>query len=67
MPAQLIILEGNISAGKTSLARDLEKLLDYQIFLEPTVTNPYLEKFYAGEFISFVYAWIVVNLILRPT
>jgi len=43
----LIILEGNISAGKTSLARDLGKLLDYFVFLEPTITNPYLAHFYA--------------------
>jgi len=43
----LIILEGNISAGKTSLSRDLGKLLGYHVFLEPTITNPYLEKFYA--------------------
>jgi hypothetical protein len=48
---KLIILEGNISAGKTSLARDLGRLLDYHVFLEPTVTNPYLERFYAGTFV----------------
>jgi len=45
--ARLIILEGNISAGKTSLAKSLSKELGYQIFLEPTITNPYLTKFYA--------------------
>jgi deoxyadenosine/deoxycytidine kinase len=50
----VIILEGNISAGKTSLARDLGKLLDYHVFLEPTITNPYLEKFYAGMFLFFM-------------
>ena len=45
---KLLILEGNICAGKTSLSRDLGKLLDYHVFFEPMVTNPYLEKFYAG-------------------
>ena len=42
----LIILEGNISAGKTTLAKDLAKRLDIKVFLEPTLTNPYLELFY---------------------
>jgi len=44
---RLVILEGNISAGKTSLAKGLAHELGYQVFLEPTVTNPYLAKFYA--------------------
>jgi deoxyadenosine/deoxycytidine kinase len=48
----VIILEGNISAGKTSLARDLGNMLDYHVFFEPTITNPYLEKFYAGMLIN---------------
>jgi hypothetical protein len=51
--ARLVILEGNIrwdssmyalltsnSAGKTSLAKDLAKVLGFQVFLEPTITNP---------------------------
>eukprot|EP01112_Ceratiomyxa_fruticulosa_P017662 TRINITY_DN554_c0_g1_i2.p1 TRINITY_DN554_c0_g1~~TRINITY_DN554_c0_g1_i2.p1 ORF type:complete len:281 (+),score=53.82 TRINITY_DN554_c0_g1_i2:352-1194(+) len=46
-PGVLIILEGNISAGKTTLSRDLANLLDYNVFLEPTITNPYLAQFYA--------------------
>jgi len=45
--ARLVILEGNISAGKTSLAKDLAKVLGYQVFLEPTITNPFLSLFYA--------------------
>ncbi len=44
---QLIILEGNISAGKTTLSRELGTLLNAKVFLEPTLTNPYLERFYA--------------------
>lgn len=49
MKAGLLILEGNICAGKTSLARDLGKLLNYHVFLEPMVTNPYLERYYKGK------------------
>jgi NADH dehydrogenase (ubiquinone) 1 alpha subcomplex subunit 10 len=45
--ARLVILEGNISAGKTSLAKDLAKVLGFQVFLEPTITNPFLSLFYA--------------------
>ena len=57
----VIILEGNISAGKTSLARDLGYLLDYHVFLEPTVTNPYLEKFYAGIVMLFDFVFCLIN------
>ncbi len=42
----LIIVEGNISAGKSSLCRSLAGLLGFELFLEPTVTNPFLAKFY---------------------
>ncbi|KAJ3423741.1 deoxynucleoside kinase [Anaeramoeba flamelloides] len=42
-----IIIEGNISAGKTTLCRELGKLLDYEVFYEPTAKNPYLELYYA--------------------
>eukprot|EP01139_Manchomonas_bermudensis_P003017 Amastigsp_a7027_21.p2 type:complete len:313 gc:universal Amastigsp_a7027_21:1040-102(-) len=43
----LLILEGNISAGKSTLSRELGPLLGCKVFMEPTVTNPYLELFYA--------------------
>ncbi|MDP2435420.1 MAG: deoxynucleoside kinase, partial [archaeon] len=42
----LIIVEGNISAGKTTLCMELSKQLGCQVFLEPTLTNPYLADFY---------------------
>ncbi|KAJ6234889.1 NADH dehydrogenase [ubiquinone] 1 alpha subcomplex subunit 10 [Anaeramoeba flamelloides] len=42
-----IIIEGNISAGKTTLCRELGRLLDYEVFYEPTAKNPYLELYYA--------------------
>ncbi|KAN0031846.1 hypothetical protein ACTFIV_005713 [Dictyostelium citrinum] len=43
---KIIILEGNISAGKTYLSSKLGDLLGYKVFLEPTATNPYLSLFY---------------------
>jgi len=42
----MIIVEGNISAGKSTLADKLGKLMNFRVFLEPTNTNPYLAKFY---------------------
>lgn len=45
---RVIIIEGNISAGKSTLARELGNELGYKVFYEPTVTNPYLDKFYAN-------------------
>ena len=44
---KLIIIEGNIGVGKTTLSQKLATLLNYKLFLEPTSKNPYLEKFYA--------------------
>ncbi|KAM9989492.1 hypothetical protein ACTFIY_005534 [Dictyostelium cf. discoideum] len=44
--SKIIILEGNISAGKTFLSSKLGDLLGYKVFLEPTATNPYLSLFY---------------------
>ena len=44
---KLVIIEGNIGVGKTTLSHKLTTLLDYKLFLEPTSKNPYLEKFYA--------------------
>jgi deoxyadenosine/deoxycytidine kinase len=44
----LVIVEGNISSGKTSLVSALPEHLDgCTMYLEPTLTNPYLEDFYA--------------------
>ena len=46
-PGKLVIVEGNIGVGKTTLSQKLSSLLGYKLFLEPTSKNPYLEKFYA--------------------
>lgn len=43
---QLIIVEGNIGVGKSTLSCQLARKLNYRVFLEPTTKNPYLEKFY---------------------
>jgi len=40
--AKLLILEGNIGVGKTTLARKLACELNYKLYLEPTVENPFL-------------------------
>ncbi|XP_073235525.1 deoxyguanosine kinase-like isoform X1 [Porites lutea] len=46
LPAQLVIVEGNIGVGKSTLACQLARKLKYRVFLEPTTKNPYLAKFY---------------------
>lgn len=42
----LVIIEGNISAGKSTVTRDLAAQLGYRVFLEPATTNPFLADFY---------------------
>jgi len=39
-------VEGNIGVGKSTLACQLARQLNYKVFLEPTTKNPYLAKFY---------------------
>ena len=47
MEGKLIIVEGNIAAGKSTLCRDIAEKLNYGLFIEPTDNNPFLEKYYA--------------------
>lgn len=42
LKAKLLIVEGNIGVGKTTLTKKLADKLQYRIFLEPTTENPYL-------------------------
>lgn len=43
---QMIIIEGNIGAGKSTLTTQLSEALGAKAFYEPVATNPYLEKYY---------------------
>eukprot|EP00947_MAST-08B_sp_MAST-8B-sp1_P001145 g1145.t1 len=43
---QLVCVEGNISAGKSTLCRSLAEELRYELFLEPVQTNPFIELYY---------------------
>jgi deoxyadenosine/deoxycytidine kinase len=42
----LIIVEGNISAGKSTLCTNLGEFLNFKVFFEPVTNNPYLSLFY---------------------
>eukprot|EP01028_Stygiella_incarcerata_P004638 TRINITY_DN20330_c0_g1_i1.p1 TRINITY_DN20330_c0_g1~~TRINITY_DN20330_c0_g1_i1.p1 ORF type:complete len:330 (+),score=84.09 TRINITY_DN20330_c0_g1_i1:268-1257(+) len=44
--ARIVIVEGNISAGKSTLSTYLGDQKEFRVFLEPTLKNPYLAKFY---------------------
>lgn len=46
MKYQFITIEGNIGAGKTTLAKALTKRLDARLILEAFADNPFLPKFY---------------------
>ncbi|MGM0463486.1 MAG: deoxynucleoside kinase, partial [Bacteroidota bacterium] len=41
-----IVIEGNIGAGKTSLARMISDTFDARLILERFADNPFLPKFY---------------------
>ena len=46
-PATLIVVAGNIAAGKSTVARAVATELDAQLFLESVEDNPFLERYYA--------------------
>lgn len=39
---KLIVVEGNIGVGKSTLAQKIADDLDFKLFLEPSTENPYL-------------------------
>lgn len=42
----VVAVEGNIAAGKSTLCGQLSEIMGAEAFLEPSVDNPYLKKFY---------------------
>ncbi len=46
MHYHFVTIEGNIGAGKTTLAHLLSKHYDARLVLEQFADNPFLEKFY---------------------
>ena len=42
---KLVIVEGNIGVGKTTLTQKLANDLKYKVFLEPSTDNPFLGMF----------------------
>ncbi len=49
MKYNFITIEGNIGAGKTTLAHLLSKKLDARLILEQFADNPFLPKFYENQ------------------
>ena len=41
-PPRLVVVEGNIGVGKSTLAKKLAAELRYNLYTEPTSENPYL-------------------------
>ena len=48
-PQPYIAVEGPIGVGKTTLAKRLAQLFDYQLLLEDAHENPFLNKFYENR------------------
>ncbi len=48
-PQPYIAIEGPIGVGKTTLAKRLAELFDYQLLLEEAHENPFLTKFYENR------------------
>jgi len=46
MKSFLLTISGNIGSGKTTLAKLLSDKLDWKVYYEPFVENPYLQDFY---------------------
>lgn len=44
----IVLVEGNIGVGKSTLCREIADRLKYKMFCEPATENPYLAKFYSN-------------------
>ena len=42
----MVIIEGNVGAGKSCLTKSLSEYLKAKPFYEPVEENPYLNKYY---------------------
>ena len=42
----IILVEGTIGVGKTTIAKKIAQMLNFRPLLEPVDSNPYLERFY---------------------
>ncbi len=43
---QMIVIEGLIGVGKSTLTKDLGRILNYKVCEEPVAENPYLQHYY---------------------
>ena len=43
----LVLVEGNICAGKSSLCKELSEALGMDVAIEPTTKNPFLDLYYS--------------------
>ena len=48
-PYRFVVIEGNIGAGKTSLATRISEIYQAKLILERFADNPFLPKFYADQ------------------
>lgn len=47
MSGAFVAVAGNIGVGKTHVSRTLGERLDWPVYYEPVIDNPYLDDFYA--------------------
>jgi predicted ATPase len=45
--SKLVVVEGNIGVGKTTLVDEVAKKMNVKAIFEPIAENPYLKNFYA--------------------
>ena len=60
--AKLLVVEGNIGVGKSTLAKKLAAELRYNLYSEPTSENPYLGE-QRGVFIGWLFLFFSLSFI----